>query len=361
MIMNLSSDFREKLSKTVRTCWLSPSNIALIKYWGKKGFQLPANPSLSFSLTEAYTITKVTAEYNTDENGPEVSFIFEGERNDEFAQKIENFLFHLQGHLEFLPYVKLYIESGNNFPHSAGIASSASALSALALCLECIQQQLSDKRLPDNEIIRNASFIARLGSGSACRSVYGGFSIWGQHPDFVGSSDDYSVPIDFEPGKLFRNIRDSILIVDQSPKKVSSRAGHELMKGHPFANARYEQAMVNLTRLRKSLKENDWDVFAEVVENEALSLHAMMLSSSPGFILMHPNTLNIVEHFYELRKQNNIRMCFTLDAGPNLHILYPEEETEKVRNVLETLRSFCFDGKILNDMIGIGPQNKQCK
>lgn len=359
--MKLSSDFRETLSQTVHTCWQSPSNIALVKYWGKKGFQLPANPSLSFSLTEAYTITKIVAEYNPEEDGPEVSFIFEGEQNDVFAQKIEHFLFHLNEHLEFLPFVKLYIESGNNFPHSAGIASSASAMSALALCLECIQQQLSDEKLPETDMIKKASYLARLGSGSACRSVYGGFSIWGQHPDFNGSSDDYAVPIDFEPGKLFRNIRDSILIVDQSPKSVSSRAGHELMKGHPFANARYKQAMANLTRLKRSLKENDWDTFADVVENEALSLHAMMLSSSPGFILMHPNTLNIVEQFYKYRKQNNIKMCFTLDAGPNLHILYPEEETEKVSSMLEQLRSYCFDRKILNDVIGTGPQNKQCK
>jgi diphosphomevalonate decarboxylase len=357
----LVSDFKEILTQSVSTCWQSPSNIALIKYWGKKGFQLPANPSLSFSLSEAYTITRIKATYNSAGDGPEVSFFFEGERNPAFASKIEEFLYSLEKYLVYLPYVNLSIESGNNFPHSAGIASSASSMSALAMGLVCIEQQLLADKLNSDDMLQKASFIARLGSGSACRSVYGGYSIWGKSEDFNGSSDEYAVPVDFVPGEKFRSIRDSILIVNQAPKKISSRIGHQMMNGHPFAEARYIQAVSNLKRIKQGMIENDWNTFTEVVENEALTLHAMMMSSTPGFILMHPNTLNIVEHFNEIRKQNKIEMCFTLDAGPNIHILYPEEETEKVKSALIELKKYCDEGKILDDMIGKGPENKHCR
>ncbi len=359
--MTLSSDFKDKLSEGVNTCWKSPANIALVKYWGKKGHQIPANPSLSFSLDEAYTITRIHAKLNPNANGPKVSFTFEGEKNPAFASKIEQFLNDLLPHLEYLPHVYLEIESGNNFPHSAGIASSASAMSALALSLLCIEQQLLEEQLDDNSFYRKASLIARLGSGSACRSVYAGFSMWGKHDDFKDSSDNYAIPIDFKPGSLFENIHDTILLVDQNPKKVSSRVGHQLMDNHPFAKARYDQAVTNLSKMRSCLIENDWDTFASITETEALSLHAMMMSSSPGYILMHPNTLKIVEHLVEKRKQNHVNVCYTLDAGPNLHLLYPEEENDKVALIISELTQYCSDGKVIYDTIGKGPENKHCK
>lgn len=359
--MTLSSNFKDLLSEGVRTCWRSPANIALIKYWGKKGHQLPANPSLSFALTEAYTITRVEAKLNAAGDGPLVSFTFEGERNQLFALKIEEFLKELLPHLDYLPFVSLTIESGNNFPHSAGIASSASAMSALALSMICIEQQLLDIKIDHETFFKKASNIARLGSGSACRSVYGGYSVWGKHPEIADSSDNYAVPIDFTPGNLFENIKDTILLVDQQPKKVSSRAGQQLMNSHPFAKARFEQAVANLSKLKKSLIENDWDTFASVTENEALSLHAMMMTSTPGYILMRPNTLNIVEHIDKKRKQNHIKVCYTLDAGPNIHLLYPEEETEKALQLIAELRQYCLGGMMIHDKIGSGPENKHCK
>lgn len=359
--MTLSSNFKDLLSDGVHTCWKSPANIALVKYWGKKGHQLPANPSLSFTLTEAYTITRVAAKLNEDGKGPQVSFTFEGDKNQAFAVKIEEFLTELSPYLDYLPFVSLVIESGNNFPHSAGIASSASAMSALALALICIEQQLTDEKMDDEAFYRKASGIARLGSGSACRSVYGGYSVWGKHDDFTESSDKYAVPIDFIPGKLFEHIKDTILLVDQNPKKVSSRAGQMLMNTHPFAKARYEQAVSNLSRLKVSIRDNDWDTFAEITENEALSLHAMMMTSTPGYILMRPDTLNIVEQINKKRKQNHINVCYTLDAGPNIHLLYPEEETEKVLILTQELKQYCSGGKMIHDMIGQGPENKQCK
>jgi diphosphomevalonate decarboxylase len=359
--MTLSSDFKDKLSEKVQSCWMSPSNIALVKYWGKKEYQIPANPSLSFTLSEAYTITRISAELNKKGNGPEVSFIFEGEANHHFGTKVELFLKDLSPYLEYLPFVSLTIESGNNFPHSAGIASSASGMSALALSLVCIEQQLLINKLEDDEFFRKASFIARIGSGSACRSIYSGFSIWGEHPEFENSSDKYAVPIVFKPGNLFESIRDTILIVNHKPKKVSSRAGHQLMTGHPYAKARYDQAFSNLVKLKRSMIDNDWDSFVTVVENEALSLHAMMMTSNPGFVLMDPDTLKIIELIGFFRKEHKMKICFTLDAGPNVHLLYPAEEQEKVDSILDELKKYCFQGKFISDYMGTGPVNKHCK
>ncbi len=358
--MTLTSDHRDRLSQGIMSCWQSPANIALVKYWGKKGHQIPANPSLSFSLNEAYTITRVNASLNEAGEGPVVTFRFEGEENPLFATKIEAFLKDLLPHLEYLSWVNLVIESGNNFPHSAGIASSASAMSALALCLVCIEQKLWDIQLEDAEFKKKASYIARLGSGSACRSVYGGYSIWGEHSDFWGSSDNFAVPIDFPVGKLFESIRDSILLVDTSPKQISSRAGQSMMKGHPFAQARYKQAIDNISQLKKSLLDNDWELFTRITENEALTLHAMMMTSSPGYLLLHGNTINIVHRIQEIRKRTHMKICYTIDAGPNIHLLYPAEEFGKIEPVLEELRDFCNDGRLINDMIGLGPQNKNC-
>lgn len=359
--MALTSNFKELLKQEVKTCWKSSANIALVKYWGKKGHQIPANPSLSFTLKEAYTITRIVAGYNESGNGPIVSFTFEGEKNPEFAQKIEVFLKELVQEMPFLEYSNIYIESGNNFPHSAGIASSASSMSALAIGLVCIEQQLNEQKAEMDVLMRKASCIARLGSGSACRSIYGGYSIWGEHPEFEKSSDQFAIPWEYSCGDLFENIQDTILIVDQSQKKVSSRIGHSLMIGHPFAQARYDQAMQNMIKIRRAIIDNDWNSFALIVENEALSLHAMMMTSTPGYMLMHPNSIKIVELIEQIRKQMDMKICYTLDAGPNIHLLYPEGESSRVLNLIDTLKPYCYNGKMIFDSIGKAPQNLHCK
>ncbi|WP_324480727.1 diphosphomevalonate decarboxylase [Lentimicrobium sp.] len=343
-------------------CWKSPSNIALIKYWGKLGGQLPANASLSITLSNAYTVTRVAASrLDTPGSGPEAEFRFEGELNLPFSSRINTFLKSVASHFQYLPDVKLSIESGNSFPHSAGIASSASGMSALALCLCALEAQFQGKEAGAPGFYEKASSIARLGSGSACRSVYGGITVWGRHHDVPGSSDEYAVPLHFDPHPLFSGLRDAILIVDPGEKKVSSSVGHGLMNGHPFAESRFAQAGKNLSGLLAALKSGDWQVFARIVENEALSLHAMMLASDPWFILMHPNSLLIINKIEEFRKQTEAKVCFTLDAGPNIHLLYPEEETERVATLIKSLKSYCFNDKVIEDLVGEGPKQLTCR
>jgi len=352
----------DTLLKGVSSCWKSPSNIALIKYWGKKGVQLPANPSISITLEEAYTITRVKALPAINPGkGPEVSFRFEGSENPAFSVKIEAFLKAIQPHFGFLDKVALQIESGNNFPHSAGIASSASGMSALALCLCSIEKELSDTPLDDVAFTRKASFISRIGSGSACRSVYGNFAVWGKHADLDGSDDELAIPLPFEPHPGMMNIHDAILIVDPSIKKVSSKIGHGLMTGHIFAKARYNQARANMTEILTAIQSGDWENFARITENEALTLHAMMMSSNPGFILMHANSLAIIDKIVNYRKQSGLKVCFTLDAGPNIHLLYPDSESAEVKVLIEDLKENCYNRTVIEDKMGNGPVKLNCR
>lgn len=351
----------EKHGERAIACWKSPSNIALIKYWGKRGNQLPRNASLSITLSNAYTVTRVEAAPLAQAGtGPEVEFRFEGEPNPAFAARIEKYLKQLTAYFDFLPDVKLLIETGNSFPHSAGIASSASGMSALALCLCSIEAQLKGQQ-EDDTFFRKASLISRLGSGSACRSVFGGITVWGSHPAIAGSSDEYAVQLDFELHPVFRGLMDAILIVHPGEKGVSSSKGHQLMEGHPYAEARFAHAAKNLSELAGVLKSGDWDTFAGIVENEALSLHAMMLTSSPWFMLMHPNSLMIINEIEKFRKQTGTKVCFTLDAGPNIHLLYPEDEAERVASLKETLRPHCHNGVIIEDFMGNGPEKLSCR
>ena len=338
--------------------WQSPSNIALIKYWGKRGKQLPQNASLSITLSNAVTRTRIELMSGQLENSsPELDFTFGGARNPAFAERLKTFLGNLTGEFPFLHNALLKIESENSFPHSAGIASSASAMSALALCLCDLEQKINGTRDYGDDFFRRASIIARLGSGSAARSVYGGYTVWGKHKDVTDSSDEYAVPLPFEPHKIFDTIKNTILIVDASVKKVSSSVGHHLMKGHPFAESRFQQARTNLTALLRAIKNGDWDEFSQITENEALSLHAMMMSSNPGYMLMHPNTLVIIEKLKQFRLQSNTKICFTLDAGPNIHLIYPETESDKVHPFLNHVQEFCVNQAIIDDHIGDGPIN----
>ena len=334
--------------------WRSPSNIALIKYWGKHGNQLPANASLSMTLSRSFTQT--TIRYSTSPAEEEISFdfLFQGEKNLVFEQKIRNYLQALSIELPFLRQLHLEIESHNNFPHSAGIASSASSMSSLALCLVSIAQQLGHLQ---GDFWQTASRVARLGSGSACRSVYPGWALWGEVTEIENSSWQYAVPVETNIHPVFRHLQDSILIVDSGKKKISSRAGHQTMQQHPFRSARITHAGHNMGILLKAMKAGNFDLFAQVTENEALTLHALLMSATQGNILLKPNTLPLIDKIQTLRRDKSLKMCFTLDAGPNIHLLYPLEEKNKVMPFIqEELLPLCEDAQVIDDAIGTGPE-----
>ena len=350
----LPPNYRNKI-KQGRVTWISPSNIALVKYWGKKDDQIPENPSISFTLDACRTTTTVTfSEKQLINDTFSFDMFFEGKLKEDFKPKIETFFKRIEVYVPFLKDYHFKIESSNSFPHSSGIASSASGMSALALCLMDIEKQLNPEML-DDYFNKKASFLARLGSGSACRSIEGDLIVWGKHNEIEESSDLYGVKYPFQVHDNFKNYHDAILLVDKGQKQVSSTVGHNLMHGHPFALKRFEQANYNLSKLISVLKSGDLNTFIEIMESEALSLHAMMMTSLPYFILMKPNTLEIINKIWEFRKESGLHIGFTLDAGANVHVLYPENEAKKIYEFIKNeLVAYCENGHYICDRIGFG-------
>jgi diphosphomevalonate decarboxylase len=335
--------------------WASPSNIALVKYWGKKDNQIPENQSISFTLDACKTITKLSySKKDSRDNNFSFKVFLDGEYKPDFEPKIQTFFQRIEVYLPFLKEFHFKIETQNTFPHSSGIASSASGMSALALCLMSIEKELNAS-ITEDYFTQKASFLARLGSGSACRSLEGDLVVWGKHKNIEGSSDLFGVKYPYKVHENFKNYQDTILLVDKGEKQVSSTVGHNLMHGHPFATERFKQAGQNITKLKTILASGDLEAFIALVESEALTLHAMMMTSMPYFILMKPNTLEIINKIWSFRKQSGLHISFTLDAGANVHILYPENETESILKFIKTeLVAYCQNGHYICDRIGFG-------
>ncbi len=344
-------------TKDGKISWKSPSNIALVKYWGKHGVQLPRNPSISLTLDEAYTETHL--EYSTQKNKNvdiDLDFYFEGQPNEPFAEKIRKFLLRITDIFPFIKQLKFTIKSHNSFPHSSGIASSASSMSALALCLCSLESNIFGTLKDDTEFRNKASYISRLGSGSACRSIYPHASVWGQTSDAENSSDLFGIAYGKNIHPIFHDFHDDILIVNQGEKSVSSRAGHALMEGNAYATPRYNQARQRLQRLLLAMEEGDLEVFGNITENEALTLHALMMTSNPSYILMKPNSLEMIQRIRAFRQETQQPIYFTLDAGPNIHLLYPHSIYEQVNPFIEEqLIPLCENNKVIRDKVGLGP------
>jgi len=144
-------------------------------------------------------------------------------------------------------------------------------------------------------------------------------------------------------------------LVDKGEKQVSSTLGHNLMHGHPYAENRFQQAEENISKMKAILKSGDLKAFVNLVESEALTLHAMMMTSNPYFILMKPNTLKIINKIWEYRAETNSNVCFTLDAGANVHLLFPTSEKETIAKFVDIeLKQFCQNNQYINDGVGKG-------
>lgn len=355
----------EKVPSTI--AWECPSNIALVKYWGKFEGQIPANPSLSFTLSSCVTQTSLS--YQRDVQAP-LNFLFDGQPKPTFETKIQAYLNSLHDVLPWLKNTGLKIESHNTFPHSSGIASSASAMGALALGLVSVDRAMKGGFDPgdvsqDAAFWRQASDLARRGSGSACRSVFGGFTVWGQHQDVEGSDDRWAVPLGMDQiHPTFHDIQDVVLLVDRGEKSVSSSAGHGLMNQHPYAEARFKQGKERVGELNALLNsassvpdDERWWAFGDLVESEALTLHAMMLCSRPSYLLMKPKTLEILEQIRRFRNQKKVPLFFTLDAGANVHLLFPANAQNDAMELLDKqIAPILGPDSYLWDRLGAGPR-----
>ncbi|GET45315.1 diphosphomevalonate/mevalonate 3,5-bisphosphate decarboxylase family protein [Capnocytophaga felis] len=332
--------------------WKAPSNIALVKYWGKLEGQIPANPSISFTLTTCYTETSVhLKKLENPSDDFQFDFFFEKQPKPSFHPKIVTFFNRIYKYLPFLKDYRFEIYSENSFPHSSGIASSASAMAALSVCLMQIEKQLNPN-ISEKDFWQKASFLARLGSGSACRSVQGSVVVWGEHQSIPNSSNFYGITYPFEIHDIFKNYQDTVLLIDKGQKQVSSSVGHDLMHNHPFAEKRFEQAHTNIDHLISAFAQGDLEQFIEVIESEALTLHAMMMTSLPYFILMKPNTLEVIQRIWKFRQETKTPVCFTLDAGANVHVLYPDSyKNEVLQFIKDELIAFCENNQYICDRL----------
>ena len=338
---------KEFLTKDIEVFASCPSNIALIKYWGKYEGQIPANPSISFTLSNCKTETKMI--FKSGEKFSVKTFLA-GKEETRFSEKIEKYFRSIEKYLSWILQGSFVIETENTFPHSSGIASSASGFGAIAKCLMEMDREFSGKDFFD---VKKASFLARLGSGSACRSVYDGLVVWGDVNEVEGSSDLYAVKYpDEEIHPIFRDFNDYVLLIHEGQKSVSSTVGHGLMNTNPYAERRFQEARENFVPMKEILKSGDLQAFMKLVEHEALTLHAMMMMSYPAFILMQTGTLQVINRVWEFRKETNLPLFFTLDAGANVHLLFPSEKKAEISNFIETeLLQYTQNGGIVRDFM----------
>lgn len=312
-----------------------PSNIALIKYWGKYENQIPANPSISYTLNHCRTNT--TMEFFAGEDFSVQTFLA-GNEEKKFAEKIEKYFKNIQQYLPWILKGKYIIKTENTFPHSSGIASSASGFGAIAKCLMNLDEIFNSNNQQPEFTNQKASFLARLGSGSACRSLYEGLVVWGKTEEVEGSSDLFAVPYNNdEIHPIFRNFNDWVLLIHEGQKAVSSTVGHGLMNTNPYAERRFQEAHENFTKLKTILSSGDMEGFIKLVEHEALTLHAMMMMSDPAFILMKTGTLEVINKIWEFRKITGLALFFTLDAGANVHLLFPNDiDNDRITDFIQT-------------------------
>jgi diphosphomevalonate decarboxylase len=291
-------------------------NIALIKYWGDRNaaLHLPANGSISMNLAGLETRTRV--EFDPARTADE--FVWQGEnRTGPAAQRVYS-------HLDLIRRLagvrwKARVESVNNFPAGAGIASSASAFAALTLAAAAaLGLKLTDRQL---------SALARRGSGSACRSVPAGFTEWRMG---TGDGDSYAVPI--APPDHWALV-DWIAIVAAGEKKTPSVEGHKLARTSPLQAARVADAPRRLALCRKALRTRDFAKLADILEEDARLMHAVMLTSRPALIYLAPETLGLMRAIPAWRA-DGLPAAFTIDAGPNVHCLCPVEAAPEVERRL---------------------------
>ncbi|HZD58078.1 MAG TPA: diphosphomevalonate decarboxylase [Anaerolineales bacterium] len=288
------------------------ANIAFIKYWGNRDpdLRIPANGSISMNLDGLYTQTQVSFDPALTSDHLVINDRPATDPAQQRVRKLLNRVRQMSRKHEFA-----WIISQNNFPTGAGIASSASAFAALSLAATTAAGlDLSQRGL---------SRLARTGSGSACRSVPGGFVEWR-----AGDSDETSYAYSLASPEHW-DLMDCIAIVSPAHKPVGSTEGHNLAGSSPLQAARVNDARRRLEWCRRAILERDFESFAEVVELDSNLMHAVMMTSTPPLIYWEPVTLAVI-HSVQAWRRNGLAVCYTIDAGPNVHVLCPGATAHQV-------------------------------
>lgn len=307
---------------------IAPSNIAFIKYWGKKDevLRLPANGSVSVNLSNIWT--KTTVEFGKNLSEDEV--IINNEKNSKKAARVIKHLDIIRNLAKIS--LKAKVETQNSSLTASGLASSASGFAALSLAgSRAAGLNLSEKEL---------SILSRQGSGSACRSIPDGFVEW---LDGNKSEDSYAVSI--FPPDYFEIAVIVVLVKSQTEKEVSSTSGQERTSLNPFFPVRIQHIKKKISCLKDLIKAKEFSKFGEIVESEALELHAIALTSLPPIIYWQPETIAIMHRVHELRK-NGLLVYFTIDAGPNIHLIVEKANTDRL--IAEIKKHFPDNQYIVN-------------
>ena len=305
----------------------APANIALVKYWGKRDSELnlPVTDSLSIDLGDLGTETSI--EYSPDGRD---YVILNGnvlDLNDPFAVKVINFVDLFRGALNQAATNQpaLAITTENNIPTGAGVASSASGFAALTKTLD----KYFDLRLTDQEL----SLLANLGSGSASRSIFKGFVYRhaGTDPDGM---DSYSEPLPY----TWPELKIGLITVSTKAKRISSREGMErTVATSPLYKQWPQQVKEDMEKMLTAIKEKDFELLGSTAESNALAMHACIQASVPPINYFEPETVAIINKVQELRK-NGLPLYLTIDAGPNVKLLFLEQDEEKVKNEFPEIR-----------------------
>ncbi len=292
----------------------APANIAFIKYWGKKDekLRLPLNSSISMNLSGSYTTT--TVEFSPVFTKDSVE-LFTGNFSPEEVARVIAYidLIRKQSHI---PH-RVKMATKNTFPKGAGAAASASGFAALTVA----GFAAAGTHMSDNELSR----FARLGSGSACRSIPDGFVFW---------EDEYAVSL-YPSG--YWDIRDALVIVDSSMKKISTSRGMEDIQTSPRLPERLKCIPERILGLKKALAEKNFTAFGEITEEDCLDMHAVMQSQVPPLNYWNEGTVHIMNAVRKWRKEG-VPVYFTIDAGPNVHIIYEGKNGEVIMRLLHTLQ-----------------------
>ncbi len=308
-------------------------NIAFIKYWGNRDneLRLPQNGSISMNLGSLHTRTTVTFDDALHADSLTVNGANSGEAATARVSRFLDIIRALANQRNEIHFAS--VESHNNFPMGAGIASSAAAFAALALA----GSAAAGLNLSESELSR----LARRGSGSASRSIPGGFCEW-----LMGEDDETSLAISIAPAAHWP-LTDFIAVLSTEHKKVGSSAGHPLAGTSPFQAARTASVPERLLICRNAILKRDFSALAEVSERDSTLMHAVMMTQEPPLFYWEPASLNLIKKVAAWRADG--LPCFTtLDAGPNVHVLCPETAADAVESRLRTLPG-------ITDLIRSGP------
>jgi diphosphomevalonate decarboxylase len=298
---------------------ISFSNIAFIKYWGNRNavLRVPLNDSVSMNLDHAFTTT--TVEFDAQLADDQI-VVGGKDANDATRKRVMAQLDRVRALAKI--ETKARVQSENNFPTGVGIASSASAFAALSLAAT------HTAGLELNE--RDLSILARQGSGSACRSITGGFVEW-----VAGSNSADSYAISIAPPEHW-DLRDVIAIVSTEEKKVGSSEGHEAAQTSHFIAERIKALPSRFHRVRHAVLAKDLSMLGPAIEEDAIELHMMAMTSHPPIFYWTPGMVRVIQAVQQWRA-DGIDVYFTLDAGPNVHLICESKDANQIASLTRTI------------------------